>query len=527
MKGKFLLSIFQFKCLSIISKTNSHFDIVAQCYVYGFIRLLIGNEFLSICRSISLRSKPGQWSLYTFINRCYVFSGIVIIWYITQVTSLAFKENSREVGVERNPRIVRDQRSSRDSRELREPREPRDPREPIDNRENREPLESRDQKDDDKERDRDDREEPEDDRDFKERKDSKEAREPREFKELRDLRDARDSRDLKQKKEMTTPDIDEFLEKILKSDKIKQIADLIAEKAADKILSESKTREVLRFNANNKEKDVEKESVEKDKHVDEFDDDEALRKDKIPKIDAKVAMKKVSKFPDGDVSLNYKHFIADGVYTKESNSNIKHHSQRLDEAKDENRDKYSKKPDKKSDLRSGPKFKESGETESSEHKRHEKHALRSESQQRSGKKRILKQRAASEDESFESAGPVSPKEMADNSKEETYVITSAKAIKPNVPVKNLKKLHSASKSYNTSLTETDTSDSDSNKVPIADVHSRGLPSRTMIRNEAGKLYAFAPSRDYDDYHEKLSSLLKSVQDKTIRKLEKRPSYKET
>lgn len=329
---------------------------------------------------------------------------------------------------------------------------------------------------------------------------------------------------------MTTPDVDEFLEKILKSDKIKQIADLIAEKAADKILSESKTREVVRSSV--KGKGDENESYEKDKHADEFDDDEALRKAKVPKIDAKAAMKKVSKFPDDDVSLNYKHFIADSVVTKESNTN-KHRSERVDETRDgadENRDKYDKKYSKKTDLRNIPKFRESGENESGEHKRHEKRPSRSESAQRGEKKRPMKQRAHSDDESFESLEHVTPKEtdLGDISKEESEILLSefSKALRSNEPAKSVKKVERASKSLTNNYTEFYHSDSDSNKVPIADVHSHDLPSRSLVREEGGKLYAYSPSRDYDEYHEKLSSLLKSVQDKTIRKMEKQTAYKE-
>lgn len=333
---------------------------------------------------------------------------------------------------------------------------------------------------------------------------------------------------------MTAPDVDEFLEKILKSDKIKQIADMIAEKAADKILKESKTREVLRSSGNKKEKVDEKESNEKDKHADEFDDDESLRKDKVPKIDAKAAMKKVSKFPDDNLSLNYKHFIADSVVTKESNGNIKHRLERPDvvrDGADENSDKNDKRPDKKTDVRSNPKFRESGEAESAEHKRRVKYPSHSEPEQGSVKKRVVKPRAVSEEESIESAESITEKEthLADHSKEEDIPISETfKAVEPNEPHNSFKKNHRASKSFSSNYTDSDTSDSDSdsNKVPIADVHSQDLPSSTMIRNEDGKLYAYSPSHDYDDYHEKLSSLLKSVQDKTIRKLESQPSYKE-
>lgn len=331
---------------------------------------------------------------------------------------------------------------------------------------------------------------------------------------------------------MTTPDVDEFLEKILKSDKIKQLADMIAEKAADKILRESKTHDVFRSSGNIKEKVNEKEFNEKDKHADEFDDDEALRKDKVPKIDAKVAMKKVSKFPEDDVSLNYKHFIADSVVTKESSGNNKHRSERPDEVRDgadENSDKNDKKPDKKTNLRNNPNFRESVEAESDEHKRRVKHPSLSEPEQRSVKKRVMKLRAVSEEDSIELAESITEKEtdLADHSKEEDILISETiKAVKPNEPDNSLKKNHRSSKSFSSNYTDSDTSDSDSNKVPIADVHSQDLPSSTIIRNDDGKLFANSPSHDYDEYHEKLSSLLKSVQDKTMLKLESLPSYKE-
>lgn len=354
--------------------------------------------------------------------------------------------------------------------------------------------------------------------------DSKEAREPKEIKASRDSRDAKEHKNLKEKKKITSPDADEFLEKILKSDKIKQIADLIAEKAADKILKESKTLDVFRSNGNKKEKEVEKETSEKYKHVDEFVADEGLKKDKVPKIDAKAAMKKSPKFPDTDVRLNYKHFIADSVVNKESSSNIRHGPEKLDEARDsaeESNEKHDKKSDNKSKIR------ESGEIESGENKRLKKYRHHSDSEHRSGKNKLMKKRTVNDDESVESVESVTAKEreVADNSKEEPD--KHSKVIKRNELEESSRIGQRASKSFNNNDTESDTSDSESNKVPTADAHTRDLPSRTMIKNENGKLYAFAPSEDYEDYHEKLSSLLKSVQDKTISKLEKQPNYEKT
>lgn len=477
--------------------------------------------------------KPVHWLFslaYNFLNYCHLFAGIVIICYVVQVANLPYKDDSREVAVGINKKTSRDQKDSKDSRERKVPREPRELR---DNRESREHRESRDQRDDDRERDRGDREEPEEERYIKERKNSKVAKEPKEIKESRDSRDAKDYKGPKEKKETKNPDVDEFLEKILQSDKMRQIADLIAEKAADKILKESKTHNIMRSDVNNKEKDDENKSSEKDKHTNEFDDDEALIKDKVPKIDAKAAMKKVSQFPDDNVNLNYKHFIADSFVTKESSSNIKHRLETLDEARDsaeDNSEKQDKKSFKKTSLRSSPNFRESGETGSGEHKRHEKHSHRPESEQRNENKRVAKHHSLSEEESSESDESVTAKktEPADNSKEEPdiFIKTKPKGSKPNEPEKSLRKVQEASKPLN-NYTEADNSDSDSNKVPIADAHSQVLPSKTIFRKEGEKLLEFASPPDYNDYHEKLSTLLKSVQDKTMRRLEEQSSYKET
>lgn len=317
-----------------------------------------------------------------------------------------------------------------------------------------------------------------------------------------------------------TPDVDEFLDKILKSDKIKQIADLIAEKAADKILKQSKS---LRSSENKKEKGSDNESSnEKDENPDEFNDDEALKNAKVPKIDAKTAMKKVSKFPDDDLSLNYKHFTAGSVITKGSNN--KHRSERQDESidddddsRDESRDKYSKKPDK--NLRSDPMFRHGDDKENGEHKRQEK---------RPSKNRVVKLRAESDDESFEGVAPITPKQaLTENSKEDTEsaILANDKDRKMQEPENRFKKEDKASRDITIGNTRSYSSDSDSNKVPIADVHAPDLPSRSMVRKEGQKLFAFASSPDYDEYHEKLSSMLKSVRDKTMRNMKMRPSDK--